>query len=1698
MMQRNGTDRWKIFSLYLFLTVALFLAFPLRPAYSAITKVQDIGTASSKTSGTTLSVAVPAAGVAAGNSIIVTFAMDVASGNVSCSDTANNTYSVDVDVTNAGNVRTVILSAHNVFALSSGNTIWITHPSVTARAMSVAEFSGLAVELTKDQTKSATGTGTSPSSGATSTTIYPSELLIGAIGVEGPIEDSFTPGASWTALNRAGTSGNPAASNITINSEYRIVPAHGTYQADGTITSRDWAAAIATYREGCDAGFSYRRTITIDYTKVGGSSNLTDFPLLVRESGNWLKDVSTDPSNGQIQTRSGYDIIFRDTDGNQLYHEFENYDSSTGSLVAWVKVPTVYYNSNTTIYMDYGNKCVPPTFPDSTQVWKSSYKGVYHLKEDRSGTGNLDLYQDSTSNNKDGDDYVNITGKTGQIYNGQEFNNPLPDLNRSHIDFGSGAFTFGTTFTISAWLYVTKDPDNLADNEAYIHTIFSNEDTIPPNGTLSFRIGSKGDPNLKRRLALMIFTADAPNSARDFESASDLYTSLNTWNYGVVTYDGTYVKFYINGNLDNTQDRTVLYPGSESSLASNSNIWVAGCTSNDMRHWEGNIDELRISNEVLPDNWIRAEYNNQKTNQDLYSLSDWSSVTSVKLSSFTARSDQHHVDVLWVTKSEINNLGFNLYRSTEGGPLVRLNSERIPGLFSSALGRKYTYEDREVTPGISYCYTLEDIDLSGTKTRHGPVCVTWTLSTESGQIDAPAAAAEKPSGSVPTDTPERFLSGDGRGNAGGNTNATPQEGSGFEGMITTGRATRVILTSFTALQGDEGILLEWSTGQEVDNLGFHVYREENGSFTRLTPQLIAGSAFRAGARTVTAGFSYSWLDSSALSTQPSVPPPSPSRPEGEGRGGGAFSPPSSALKYWIEDLDLKGKRTWHGPVSPTLSDQPLSKKTQSALLSHMTRHQAAQDGGPLRLQSRLRKARHSIHPFPSPPRSRGRERVAGPQSSILSTNIVVSDVDDGNGTLVGGQAPPILSDRPLANPAEIQRSLAASQAVKIFIQQEGWYRITQPELLAAGLPRSVNPRFLQLFLEGKEQPLVVNGERDGSFDPQDSVEFYGKGLDPPYTDAMVYWLVVGSRPGKRIHPAERGIGSRQGSSSFSYTVEEKPRTIYFPALMNGDADNFFGPVVSNDPVEQVLTLKNVDPSYPGEALLEVALYGLSLVPHQVKILLNGTEAGVLTFGGQSRGLARIPILQTALMQGENRVTLIAQGGEEDVSLIDSLRLTYRHTYTADEDSLRMTAEGGTLLSIHGFSSSRIRVMDITNPLRVQEVNGVVSPRVPGFAVRFRVPGQGERTLLAFAEEKVKEPAALDANLPSAWHQATNGADIVMITHESFLQALRPLKALREAQGLSVALIDVEDLYDEFSFGMKTPQAIQDFLSRARASWQKAPRFVVLVGDATYDPRNYLGYGNFDLVPTKLVETAYLETACDDCLADFNGDGLPEMAVGRLPVRTLEEAQTIVSKILAYEESSGRLTEALFVADIQDDDFSFEGASSSSQALLPADMSIREVFRSRFGDDDQVQAAIREGINRGPLLVNYFGHGSLEIWRGSVFTTADISALTNRPQFSFFVPMTCLNGYFHEAYPIDSLAEALLKTPNGGAVAVWASSGLTEPTGQQLMNEELMRQLFNGESLTLGEAAMRAKGAVSDQDVRRTWILFGDPTTRLKY
>lgn len=834
--------------------------------------------------------------------------------------------------------------------------------------------------------------------------------------------------------------------------------------------------------------------------------------------------------------------------------------------------------------------------------------------------------------------------------------------------------------------------------------------------------------------------------------------------------------------------------------------------------------------------------------------------------------------------------------------------------------------------------------------------------------------------------------------------------------------TVVRLKSFEATSYLDGVALQWQTGHEVDNLGYQLYREQKGVRVRVTPSVIAGSALltREGTE-LSAGYSYAWSDRLSKDEQ------------------------AQGLQYWLEDLDLDGTSTWHGPITPGTVASLSPERQRAMLLSDLSTAANAEA--------------MSQHEWPA----RFAKPLVEADSSILTQQRLT----------------------------EQQWTLAGRTAVKITVNRDGWQKVGRDELLAAGLDAGAETSRLQLYQDGIEQAITITS--DGS------LEFYGQALDTPSTDSRVYWLTVGAGFGQRIQQFKGGeFDPGVEPTSYTYTVERRDRVIRFPALLNGETDNFFGPAISSLPVEQRLNVSSLAETSGTGGTLEVALQGLTSHPHEVRVQLNGTQVGVINFYNREHQSATFDVSASLLLEGENVVTLTRGGvGTTDVSLTDYVRLTYARQYRAENNRLRFSVESGRAVKVEGFTNQHIRVLDITNAAEVKEIMVAVQATSNGYAFTLAPAAGGARSMLALADE-ADHPLRVTRNEPSSWNASSQAADFLIITHRNFRQAVEPLRVARQRQGLRTMVVDIEDIFDEFGYGSYNPQALRSFLERAKQAWRRAPRYVLLVGDATFDPRRYLGgLGEGDLVPGLMVETAFMEATSDDALADFDNDGLAEMSVGRLPVRTSQEASTLINKIISYDQ--GGLDDpvergAIIVSD-RPDSYDFEEAAGEIRAQLPARMPVQMINRDD-ADLNTVRSQIITGINRGPMIVTYVGHGSVGVWTGDgLLSVADVSQMTN-DRLPLFVMTTCLNGSYMEV-GTDSLAEAMVKAPQGGGVAAWASSGLTEPGSQVELTQRLYQILFGAERVRLGDAIREAKAATSDPDIRRTWILLGDPTMRMK-
>ena len=423
----------------------------------------------------------------------------------------------------------------------------------------------------------------------------------------------------------------------------------------------------------------------------------------------------------------------------------------------------------------------------------------------------------------------------------------------------------------------------------------------------------------------------------------------------------------------------------------------------------------------------------------------------------------------------------------------------------------------------------------------------------------------------------------------------------------------------------------------------------------------------------------------------------------------------------------------------------------------------------------------------------------------------------------------------------------------------------------------------------------------------------------------------------------------------------------------------------------------------------------------------------------------------------------------------------------------------------------VTVTDLTgaNPRRRRhhESEGVlelaVAPGVAPNSVDVQTPGDGTRTLLRV--HRCDDQDAAVRRRQSAVVAARARA-VVRLPDRHASQLRDAGRAARRPSSIAGpperALVSIDDVYDEFSFGARSPQALKDFLARARATWTVPPRYVVLAGDATFDPRDYAAFGFGDFVPTGFVDMAEmeLETASDDWFVDGNSDGVPDLAIGRLPVRTPVQASAIVGKIISYDaEAAGTWAKGVaLVTDTDDPTVRFRASSAALATRVPASFQINRLDRDVLG-----APALRNGlfglVNQGQLIVNYLGHGSTYIWgqSGELLGTADMPAnwTPTGSRLPFVVAMNCLNGFFQGIDGEESLAETLLRRRRRRR-----GVGVLEPHRSGAAGRHERRAVPAGVPLARRRSAMPCRPRrvrTGSSDVRRSWMFFGDPAMRLK-
>lgn len=742
---------------------------------------------------------------------------------------------------------------------------------------------------------------------------------------------------------------------------------------------------------------------------------------------------------------------------------------------------------------------------------------------------------------------------------------------------------------------------------------------------------------------------------------------------------------------------------------------------------------------------------------------------------------------------------------------------------------------------------------------------------------------------------------------------------------------------------------------------------------------------------------------------------------------------------------------------------------------------------------------------------------------------------------------------------------SSAASVRFYVQEPGVYRMTYDELRELGFLTLPAPS-AELAVTHRDEgvPIRVVDGGDGMFGPGDHLELIGEHLAGDgkffheYSKLNVYWLHRDPALARRMTT----YGAGEPAAAILQRLERR-RHLEQDRLMirlssqeiekPEESDLWFWAKLTHidqQPFVVELELDDLDPAAAGRSSLRLALRGLSTLPrkslphHRVEAVLNGQALGHLEWDGRTVAMLDLPQLARALLRpGQNRLELrvpkrtLPETSEPvvDVVMLDWVELAYPGRDLVTEDQTRFYPEPG--------DTSRSLILETApeTALEVYTLDGAyletVGERQSDVRRHRLTLPSGTASFFAVRDGVLKSPERLELDQPSHLRDASKQADYLMIAHERLLDASRPLAEAHRRRGLVVELIDVQDVYDEFGGGIVHPQAIHDFIAFAYHRWRSpAPRFVLLVGDASWDTKNATvddaNYANWttrqllvgdrfvarnapvyphgaelnnrNLIPTWIFASAQGHSASDNPFVTVDGDDFhPDLAIGRFPVTEPDEVQAIVDKTVRYLEKPELGPWRRHILWITNESRGFQNASDRmAEEVAARGFASDKVYpQSSETSNAGHQARLQEAFDRGQLLVHFYGHGGRHIWRTGppdlrknhdLFTLEHVDQLVPNQKLAFILSMTCYSAPFDHPNA-DSIGEKFLRVPGRGAVAVFAASWRNSPS--RAFSHQLVSEL-TAPGTAIGTAIVKVKQGTQSRTLVEMYNLLGDPALAL--
>jgi hypothetical protein len=745
--------------------------------------------------------------------------------------------------------------------------------------------------------------------------------------------------------------------------------------------------------------------------------------------------------------------------------------------------------------------------------------------------------------------------------------------------------------------------------------------------------------------------------------------------------------------------------------------------------------------------------------------------------------------------------------------------------------------------------------------------------------------------------------------------------------------------------------------------------------------------------------------------------------------------------------------------------------------------------------------------------------------------------------------------------------------IQFIIDKEGIYKVTYAELdslitamtdsldmdMAWGL-ETVDPRYLELTDEKGAVPIFFQGESDGDFDSQDYFEFYGdrhygdECYSDDYTAENVYTLALNNTLGARMAVENGGLVVSNAAQyivpdAFESTVHFEKQlildklgnswTVQHPDFFREDVW-FWRKINAPD-----LDIIPFELQYPKDSTIRTAkvkasLYGLtyaeSLLPtqydHEATVRINEAMINSHTWVGQTEQIFQNqnPVANSYFNHGTNYMYISLSGNtvseNREQVLLDYLDLTYWREYKTDEDFINFSKPsnrpaGLYQFELQGFNSGDVTVYkigsSIFNNCQIEPFN--IEGVAPWTVTLQDSVASTEVKYFAVTENQKKTPKSMRLNVPSDLKNPANHGDVILVSKRDLLecQGADMLVSNWEAENHVVARVDIQDIYDEFNHGIRSGEALKEFLQYAYNNWG-SPQMthVLLMGEGIEDNRDDSPANKYVVIPAKKVWTStHGATAADGWYAMIVGsDQVPDIALSRINCWLPEQVLNYANKATSYRNtlqtsrlwnsqltisSGGKITDTT--------DLFAQQSERIRRKTLPPESRVTRVYTSTqtvssdyFGGTFN----LKDAINNGTQYIHFFGHGGGRIWSDyNLLNFNDVATLNNQV-YPIVMSMACYCSAF-DTNGINSISEVLVMEPGKGAIATLGFSGL----GYQVQDEDwalsFTEALYKDNVPTLGEAFQMglarfyttSLGSVAKYALTYAACLLGDPLIQVR-